>query len=365
MNINISYRHLDRDEKTKAHEDLAGLAERFIEPLLADIEPAAIHLRGSIEKHTTKTLFRVLLELKLPGRLLVSHEEGEDLHASLREAFAELERQLKKYRSLARNEPLWRQNKHRRRLKEAQAAASEAEQRQLFRDLIRSHLDGLYNFARREIAYLTATGDLMPGQVSPEDVVDSVVVRAYERQTERPNHLEIDPWLRKLALEVLDEQLEKQLPAEDLASLESPVPSEVDEDEQQLYEFYQPDEVLRLEDLVATPDTLDPEQAAERFELSLRTQQALAWLPRLWRQVIVLGDVEGMGDADIARVLDIPEEMVTTLREFAEAYLREKLRDSGFTMPLEEEDSEGGWVLDPLSVELPAAETEEILSKFA
>jgi len=365
VNINVSYRHLDKAEKTKAREDLTAQAEKSIEPLLEGYDPAAVHLRGSIEKHTRHELYRVLLELKVPGRLLVFHEEGEDLHLALREALAELERQLKKHKSLARNEPLWRQNKHRRKLKAEQQAASEAEQRQLFRDLIRSHLDGLYNFARREIAYLTATGDLLPGQISPDDVVDSVMVRAYEQQAERPSHLEIDPWLRKLALDVLNEQVAKQLPSNDLTSLENPVGSEVDEDEQQLYEFYQPDEVLKLEDLVATPEASSPEQAAERHELALRTQQALAWLPRLWRQVVVLGTIEGMSDEAIAGVLDIPQEMVATLREFAEAYLREKLRDSGFTTPLEEEDAESGWVLDPLSIELPAEAAEEILSKFA
>lgn len=362
---NVTYRHLDKPEKAKARQAIKAHVDKDLTPLLQHFDSELVRLHGLVERHTKRRLYRASLQLRLPRKVLAAREEGEDIELVLREAFAELARQLKKHKSLLNNESLWRRPARRRQLRElARGGGRTEEQQALFRDLIKSHLKGLYNFVRREIAYLTASGELLPGQVTPDDVVDDVVVRAYAQQSERPAKLALEHWLRQLALTVLDEQVARRLPSARLVSLETPVESEIEEDDEQLYEYYQPDEALRLEDLIVSPEASAPESALARYELALRSQQLLAWLPRPWRQVVVLADVDGLNDDEIAEVLGIPATMVATLRQFAEAYLRTKLRDGGYAAPAEEAP-EGGWVLDPLTIDLPGEIEEDILAKFA
>ncbi len=366
MTSNVTYRHLDKAEKAKARQAITTHVDKDLAPLLQHFDNELVRLHGLVERHTKRRLYRTSLRLQLPRKVLAAQEEGEDIELVLRDAFAELARQLKKYKSRLNNEPLWQRPARRRQLRElVKGGDRTAEQQALFRDLIKSHLKGLYNFVRREIAYLTASGELLPGQVTPDDVVDDVVVRAYAQQSQQPASLALEHWLRKLALEVLDEQVARRLPSACLVSLETPVESEIEEDDEQLYEYYQPDEALRLEDLIVSPEASAPESALARYELALRSQQLLAWLPRPWRQVVVLADVDGLSDEEIAAVLGIPVAMVASLRQFAEAYLRTKLRDGGYAAPEEGEAPEAGWVLDPLTIDLPGEVEEEILAKFA
>jgi len=41
------------------------------------------------------------------------------------------------------------------------------------------HLEQLSDFVRHQIAYLEAIGDLPAGELTPDDVIDEVLVRAY------------------------------------------------------------------------------------------------------------------------------------------------------------------------------------------
>jgi hypothetical protein len=55
-----------------------------------------------------------------------------------------------------------------------------------FSALFRAHLPALYNFVRREIAYRVAVGDLGPDDVTPDDVVATVAVRARREFVKKP-----------------------------------------------------------------------------------------------------------------------------------------------------------------------------------
>jgi len=39
---------------------------------------------------------------------------------------------------------------------------------------------------RHQLAYLESTGDLLPGELRPEDVIDSVLLRAYHEFVKSP-----------------------------------------------------------------------------------------------------------------------------------------------------------------------------------
>jgi len=51
--------------------------------------------------------------------------------------------------------------------------------RRAFLALVSRHLKRLHHFVRHELRYLKAVGDLAPGTVTPDDVVDAVLLDAH------------------------------------------------------------------------------------------------------------------------------------------------------------------------------------------
>jgi hypothetical protein len=109
----------------------------------------------------------------------------------------------------------------------------------------------------------------------------------------------VGDWLTQLAFETIGEEARaaRRVVPENAASLdaapEQPAqdPTETD---QELFEFHQPDEVLRLEDLVGDGTATDPESALDRHETALCLHRALSALP-------ALGDRSSIGPASRTR----------------------------------------------------------------
>lgn len=156
-------------------EDLIERLDRHSPNSPAD----TIFLRLFVDENAARRLYHVSLTCDVPGRMLAAQEERHDAEEAIREAFTEIGRQLEKhketltyssfYKRLARREELRRQK--------AEALSAEERERELFSTLAERHLKNLYNIARREIAYYLATGDLLPGEVTAEDVVDATLMR--------------------------------------------------------------------------------------------------------------------------------------------------------------------------------------------
>ena len=70
----------------------------------------------------------------------------------------------------------------------------------------------------------------------------------------------------------------------------------------------------------------DPARAAEQTAQNQRLRAALARLPTAMREVVVLAEFGGLGVAEIAAVLDIPQGTVGSRRHHAVARLREQMK---------------------------------------
>ncbi|GIX14708.1 MAG: hypothetical protein KatS3mg118_2667 [Paracoccaceae bacterium] len=119
---------------------------------------------------------------------------------------------------------------------------------------------------------------------------------------------------------------------DDAASLEhapeapAEEPTEAD---QEMFEFYQPDDVPVLEDLVADTDAADPEAEALRHEAQLALHRAMAALPALWRRVLTLCDVEERRPEEAAAILGLSEAETARIAVAARDFLRQKLVEAG------------------------------------
>jgi RNA polymerase sigma factor (sigma-70 family) len=338
MKHTIEFKHFEpRERARKLVEELTARLEKQIK----DFPQDSVFLRALIEENPVRKIYHVSITLDLPGGTLAAKEELHDPVETIRDAFNEIERQIERHKARLRRDYLWKRPARRdelRRKTSGKTAPPEESKRELFISVIEPHLKTLYNFARREIAYHEANGDLIAGEVTTDEAVDETVVRAYEKLPTRPSNMELDRWLMKLAMEFVDSEVKRSRAErkkfvhieEDIP--ETPPTEEVSTLGDEILDFYQPDEDLKLEDIIPDFEVSLPEEEAERNELRNAIRNALASLPGAWRKAFVLHYVEGLSMTEAAKVIGLPEAEIKRYIEFARATLRQKLIESGLSV---------------------------------
>lgn len=204
---------------------------------------------------------------------LATKEERHDPVETIRDAFNGIERQIERHKAHLRRDYLWKRPARREELRHktnAKTVPSEESKRELFISVIEPHLKKLYNFVRREIAYHEASGDLIPGEVTTDEAVDETVVRAYEKLPARPPNMELDRWLMKLAMEYVDSEVKRsRTERKKIVYIEEPIPETPPTEAvstlgDEILDFYQPDEDLKLEDIIPDIEVPLPEEEAQR-----------------------------------------------------------------------------------------------------
>lgn len=272
--------------RTLVDESIARL-----DRLAAGFRPDALFLRIVIQRNNTRRLHRVSLKLDVPRRVLAVEEEQRQPEVAIRAAFAELERRLVRARAKLRPQD----SRHPVRVPaaaRAQAAESRANGR-LRRDALHAleeQRQPLQDFVRRELAYHASMGELPPGRLSVNDVIEAVVQRAEQERTD--SRRDARGWLTGLALNVVDAALAQG------RGRGRAVPS--------------------------------PEEILERADMHDDITRTLGTLPRAWRRVFVLHAVEGLTLREVARILGRSRASVDADLNHAREFLRQRLVDAGF-----------------------------------
>jgi RNA polymerase sigma factor (sigma-70 family) len=282
----------------------------------------------------------VTLTLDVGDKRLRSFAEDLSPVRATRRAFDKLRRSLDEHVGERRREEFWGRTS---RNLPAREPAPEPRSGREAAALIDCHLSELYNFAGREIAYRQAVGDLAAGDLTPEEVADEAALAAIERFDDRPGDLEFGRWLLQLALDVVARRVAEHAEARSVLHVEEEVPEVSPAEEaarggDEIFEFYQPDEEVRLEDLIEDKRVPTPEEALARREMQRRINRTLAHLPRRWRAAFVLYAVEGLTLEEVARVTRRPVEEVRRSVESARSFLRECLADPGATRARKREE---------------------------
>ena len=92
-------------------EDLSGR----LEDKLRHFPEEAVSLHVVFEENGAHTLYRTAVTCHVPGHTAVAHEESRQAGTTIREAFAEVERQLDKLNAVIRQEYLRRRSAKTRR----------------------------------------------------------------------------------------------------------------------------------------------------------------------------------------------------------------------------------------------------------
>jgi RNA polymerase sigma-70 factor (ECF subfamily) len=171
--------------------------------------------------------------------------------------------------------------------------------------MMNEHLSELSEYVRHTLAAAEAAGELTPDQLTTEDVVDDVILRAYREFARKPEEQQVSNRLRQLAKERIRSEIRRRR--------------------------WEREHLIHIEQDV--PETSPAEEAAqlgdEQRELRRCVDLALAELPRLWRRMLVLRHVKRLTSGRVARVLHLPEAEVSRTEVHALAFLRQRLLESG------------------------------------
>jgi len=153
---------------------------------------------------------------------------------------------------------------------------------------------------QRELRLREIESDLATGQVIPRDVLDDVLLRAYDRFDQRRQDLPLDLWLLRLADEVLEESCQ----AIATESLDTQVAKPSTEPRGSWRDSWT--EWATSSETIEMGDVLPAMPGAETWDtLDLETKKAetdrmLSGLPRQERQALILNTVYGFPPSEVA-----------------------------------------------------------------
>jgi ribosomal subunit interface protein len=114
MNCNIEFKGLAPQIRV---QNLIRELITKLEKKTKRFSPDEVFLRLLVEENSTRTLFRVSITLKVPEKTLAAQEERHDLEETVRDAFAEIERQLEAHKATLAGEPMWKRRAKREELR--------------------------------------------------------------------------------------------------------------------------------------------------------------------------------------------------------------------------------------------------------
>jgi RNA polymerase sigma factor (sigma-70 family) len=213
--------------------------------------------------------------------------------------------------------------------------ASQEEKDEFFQ-LIIPLLQPLRSYIKRRLRIAYLSQQIRTPAVSSGDILDELVLKAYENFNRKPKDLTLEQWLYRLANEEVDRYVSKRGSAEkrrksletltqkELRTLEEmPItadadgevwfPEELDDSEIQPLEF----------DAPAFDET--PEQQLERREQILQVIRTLAKLSDLERTVFDLYVIEGFSKEAVANITHVPADEVPRLAERVKEHIRQAM----------------------------------------
>lgn len=371
MKTKIKYENLTSAERDLADESVAKICDAVARKL-PGMAPDLQRLEGHIRKSQKGHLYSASLRLHLPSTVLIVKAERTDLAELFSDARNDLSRQVRRHVARLRHYYELRRHARRDRFAEHMAIDKDERLRRLraeFFEAVEGHLDLLWNYAWRELSYMAANGDLPPGALSLSDAVDAILLSGALKYEKRPPETNLKDWLYRLCVETLEQearQISRAIPAKSLA-LDADVPEpavDPTEADQEFHEFYQPDDAPTLENLIPFPDEGSAEDVYTKYEIARALHRAMADLPTVWRQAIVLVHLEELPEDRVVEILAISPVELSDILVGARRFLKMKLAHSLDVGEQQEDVSLDDALRATKSVKTNQNAREEIASRY-
>jgi RNA polymerase sigma factor (sigma-70 family) len=334
MNVHFTYK---LDKSPTAEQYLQSQIEK-LGPRLHVFNPDMVSLRGLIEL-APKSGFTVALNLRLPSGQMAARASEETLHGAIRIAFDDLSGQLRKHKDHLRSqyrypgvrgaerppiEPQARFEDTVAAVKPDKVSSGDVA------GFVNANLERLRRFVERELAFRRDSGQRRLQEISVEEVIDEAVANALDEHNPRPEKIALEPWLYRLSRSAMD-RLGNQL--ESVAGPARPNHTEtlpsLDASDEEMLQFYHPDESVASETQIADRDTRTPEDEASRGELMTMVERALRGATPQQREAFLLFTMEGFRLAEIASITERTAEQVQADISIAREHLRRSLVAAG------------------------------------
>ncbi|MGO9519999.1 MAG: RNA polymerase sigma factor [Candidatus Korobacteraceae bacterium] len=310
MNVHISY-------KISKTPDLEKIINQQVEKLgryLRVFRPELVHLKGVVEDTSAREGVVVSLNLRLPSGQMAAQESSATATAAIKAAFDAATEQLKKHKELLRSHHKWPRRGAPERAASVETVPFEhtvavVKPETVSASDISSYVDAnlirLRSFIQRELDFRESEGQLRPGEIAVDDVVDEAIAGALSEQHDKPERIKVEPWLYRLARQAMD-TLGKEGRGERPIVEENGVPD-------------------------PTADT--PEEMAARRELFSLVEMTLRSAGRDEREAFMLYTIEGF---TLVEVADIMNRKVEEVRAFIRRAREHLQRDLPVNDPLKE-----------------------------
>ncbi len=333
MNVHFTYK---LNKSPTAEQYLQSQIDK-LGPRLHVFNPDMISLRGSIEV-APKSGFVVAVNLRLPSGQMAARANAETLHGAIRIAFDDLSAQLNKHKQHLRSHyrfPGVRGEERppiepQARFEDTVAAVKPDKVSSVdVAGFVNANLDRLRRYVERELASRLDNGQRRLQEVSAEEVINEAIANALDEHCPRPEKVALEPWLYRLSRSAMD-RLGNQLDsgAGSQRDHEEIHPS-LDAADEQMLQFYQPDESTQSESLIADQYSGTPEDEASREELMEMVERALRGAAPQQREAFLLFTMEGFRPSEIAVITQRTAEQVQADITIAREHLRRSLVASG------------------------------------
>lgn len=334
MRINWTFRHCDND-KDKARIYLEKKKRRLTRRI-ARFRADRCSLELTLYSHAAREAWELRAVLRTPTGSLVATDERHDLYHVIDEVLDELIRQLRRHKAKVRKEHVTR--RHRQRAVEFVTAEpflkqdARDERRDDFFELLSPLLETVREHAAYELDFLETEGDLPIGELSVDDLVDEVLLLAYDRYKLRPPEFLMEAWLMGLLQERLNELSAQEPPLSlaqetEIAQPVDDVSHELDFEDVKYWMSHVMDsgETVGLEELIPDDTVADALQSIEESDQQHQLKRVLNKLPKRQRQAIMLHEASGFEIPEIANLLGVSESQVESMITKARNTLRRHL----------------------------------------
>ena len=327
MNVHVTY-------KVPKSPDIDKEINHQIEKIrkrLQVFRPELVHLKASLEQNSAREGMLVSINLRLPSGQMAVQGRASSPTAAVKSAFDDLMQQITRHKELLRSTHKWK----RRRSASGESAETGVPFEQTVaavlppsisaddvRSYVNANLSRLQRFVERELYFRNADQEFPEEGASTEEIVDEVVARALV-DGERPEKLALEPWLYRLAMQVMDELSAGVNTDSDSIHLEeSRRRQNVQGSDEVAFQYHQPDEGWTRESSIPDRRITTPEQARYSDEMLALVHAALKDADRTDREAFLLYGMEGFSLPEVASITGRHPEAVRESVERARDLIR-------------------------------------------
>ncbi len=346
MKVRTSFQGMSAGEGEGVKELVSAWADKHLEPIMRGVGFTQSELAVKVSKRKKGAQpFHVKLHMHLPPKkIIAAHAHGDALKPAINEALDRLLREVEKHISRVRHQEAYKRKARRMRLRELKAKQAEMPTEVVTEAAgnIEKLLPRLEKAVQRELSFLQSQGDLPPDYPSVADVVDEVVASVKAEWSATTDADTAYVKLLKVMHEVLDREVKNSQVFGEMVSLDMPPAPDAEDQaeamvEEEISEFWQPDALLKLEDIVEDDTSPEPETVAEAESVETEVAEPtvdftlvlMRDLPIQWRRALMFQQFEKLTLDALAEVFGEDATTVAAWIDAANRYLDARMQEAG------------------------------------